>query len=77
VWGSKRTDLTLESGGRCTSAALDAEDGEAVKSQVAAHQFVRPDEIANAVAFLASTEACYISGQDLIIDFGLVAAVRA
>jgi NAD(P)-dependent dehydrogenase (short-subunit alcohol dehydrogenase family) len=34
-------------------AALDAEDAEAVKSQVAAHRFVRPDEIAGALAFLA------------------------
>jgi NAD(P)-dependent dehydrogenase (short-subunit alcohol dehydrogenase family) len=38
-------------------AALDAEDAEAVKSQVAAHRFGRPDEIASAAAFLASTEA--------------------
>jgi NAD(P)-dependent dehydrogenase (short-subunit alcohol dehydrogenase family) len=58
-------------------AALDAEDAEAVKSQVEAHRFARPDEIASAVAFLASTEAYYINGQDLIIDGGLVAAVPA
>jgi NAD(P)-dependent dehydrogenase (short-subunit alcohol dehydrogenase family) len=56
-------------------AALDPEDAEAVKSQVVAHRFGRPDEIASAVAFLASAEASYINGQDLIIDGGLVAAV--
>jgi NAD(P)-dependent dehydrogenase (short-subunit alcohol dehydrogenase family) len=44
---------------------------------VAAHRFGRPAEIASAVAFLASTDAYYINGQDLIIDGGLVAAVPA
>jgi NAD(P)-dependent dehydrogenase (short-subunit alcohol dehydrogenase family) len=48
-----------------------------VKSQVVAHRFGRPDEVASAVLFLASAEASYINGQDLIIDGGLVAAVPA
>jgi NAD(P)-dependent dehydrogenase (short-subunit alcohol dehydrogenase family) len=56
-------------------AALDPEDAEAVRRQVVAHRFGRPDEIAAAVAFLASADASYINGQDLIIDGGLVAAV--
>jgi NAD(P)-dependent dehydrogenase (short-subunit alcohol dehydrogenase family) len=58
-------------------AALDAEEAEAVTSQVVANRFGRPDEVAGAVAFLASAEASYINGQDLIIDGGLVAAVPA
>jgi NAD(P)-dependent dehydrogenase (short-subunit alcohol dehydrogenase family) len=56
-------------------AALEADEAEAVKSQVVAHRFGRPEEIAAAVAFLASPEASYINGQDLIVDGGLVAAV--
>jgi NAD(P)-dependent dehydrogenase (short-subunit alcohol dehydrogenase family) len=56
-------------------AALDADVAKAVKSQVVANRFGRPEEVAAAVAFLASAEASYINGQDLIIDGGLVAAV--
>jgi NAD(P)-dependent dehydrogenase (short-subunit alcohol dehydrogenase family) len=56
-------------------AALDAAEAEAVRSQVVAHRFGRPEEVAAAVAFLASAEASYINGHDLIIDGGLVAAV--
>jgi NAD(P)-dependent dehydrogenase (short-subunit alcohol dehydrogenase family) len=33
-------------------------------------------DAANAVAVLASREAAYINGQDLVIDDGLVAAIR-
>jgi NAD(P)-dependent dehydrogenase (short-subunit alcohol dehydrogenase family) len=56
-------------------AALSEDEAEAVRSQVVAHRFGRPGEIAAAVAFLASAEASYINGQDLIVDGGLVAAV--
>jgi NAD(P)-dependent dehydrogenase (short-subunit alcohol dehydrogenase family) len=56
-------------------AALDEHEATAVKRQVVAHRFGRPEEIAAAVAFLASADASYINGQDLIVDGGLVAAV--
>ncbi|MFN6547684.1 MULTISPECIES: SDR family NAD(P)-dependent oxidoreductase [Mycolicibacterium] len=38
-------------------------------------RFGRPDEIASAVAFLASTQAGYISGADLRVDGGTVRSV--
>jgi NAD(P)-dependent dehydrogenase (short-subunit alcohol dehydrogenase family) len=44
-----------------------------VVAAVAAGRFGTAEDVAGAVAFLASEEASYITGQDLIIDGGLVA----
>jgi NAD(P)-dependent dehydrogenase (short-subunit alcohol dehydrogenase family) len=44
---------------------------------VAAGRLGTAEDVADAVAFLASAEASYVNGQDLIIDGGLVAAVPA
>ncbi|MGI5169121.1 SDR family NAD(P)-dependent oxidoreductase [Spirillospora sp. CA-253888] len=55
-------------------AALGEEEAAALRAQVAAGRFGRPEEVAAAVAFLASRDASYVNAQDLIIDGGLVAA---
>ncbi|WP_406315143.1 SDR family oxidoreductase [Streptosporangium sp. NBC_01639] len=58
-------------------AALSETEAAAITSRVVADRFGRPEEIAAAVAFLASAEASYINGQDLVIDGGLVNAIPA
>ena len=40
--------------------------------QIPAGRFGRPQEIAKAVAFLASDDAAYINGQTLVVDGGMV-----
>jgi 3-oxoacyl-[acyl-carrier protein] reductase len=51
---------------------LSAEIKEGVAKQIPMQKFGEPDDIAAAVAFLASTEARYITGQVLTVDGGLV-----
>ncbi|SHK73845.1 SDR family NAD(P)-dependent oxidoreductase [Streptomyces yunnanensis] len=58
---------------RAANPGPDAEARDA--AQVPLGALGHPDEVAAAVAFLASDDAAYITGQDLIVDGGLVAAV--
>jgi 3-oxoacyl-[acyl-carrier protein] reductase len=51
---------------------LDEKLLDAIRAQTPLARFATPEEIADAVAFLASDEAAYITGQVLAVDGGLV-----
>ncbi|WP_336623402.1 SDR family NAD(P)-dependent oxidoreductase [Nocardia mangyaensis] len=57
-----------------SAAAMSAEFATMAAGRVIAGRFGRAEEIAALVAFLGSTEASYITGQDILVDGGLVAA---
>jgi NAD(P)-dependent dehydrogenase (short-subunit alcohol dehydrogenase family) len=56
-------------------AAIAPEEHADILAKVVSDRFGTADDVADAVAFLASDEASYINGQDLVIDGGLVAAI--
>jgi 3-oxoacyl-[acyl-carrier protein] reductase len=59
------TDLQLESG-------MAEEEIRAYTSKIALNRYGRVEEVANAFAFLASDEASFITGTELVVDGGQI-----
>ena len=53
------------------TAALPDERQAAYKATIPAGRFAQPDEVAAAVAFLASDDSAYINGAVIPVDGGL------
>ncbi|GIG64327.1 SDR family NAD(P)-dependent oxidoreductase [Phytomonospora endophytica] len=60
---------------RMAAEAMDDETRAAAAAETVSGRLGTSEEIAGTVAFLASADAAYVNGQDLIVDGGLVGAI--
>ncbi|WP_454857198.1 SDR family oxidoreductase [Promicromonospora soli] len=84
AWGAKGARINSVSPGVISTPMgqeeLDGESGAQIRAQVDASGTKRPGtpgDIANAVAFLLGPESSFVTGADLLVDGGVVAAVRS
>ncbi len=54
------------------TAAMTPEARAQLSQQIPLERLGRPQDIAGVVAFLASEQAAYITGQTLVVDGGMV-----
>jgi 3-oxoacyl-[acyl-carrier protein] reductase len=54
------------------TAALSAQQAERLLAMIPLRRLGSPDDVAEAVAFLASERAAYITGQTIRVDGGMV-----
>lgn len=83
VWGARGARVNSISPGVISTAMgrleLAGESGEAMRGMVAMSATGRlgtPDDVAAAATFLLGPDASFITGTDLLVDGGVVAAVR-
>lgn len=84
VWGARGARINSVSPGvistRMGQEELDGESGAQMRAMVDASGAKRlgtPGDIANAVGYLLGPESSFVTGTDLLVDGGVVAAVRS
>jgi NAD(P)-dependent dehydrogenase (short-subunit alcohol dehydrogenase family) len=84
IWGRRGARINSISPGTIATPMgqleLDSPMGEGIRGLIAvsaAGRLGTPDEIAAAAAFLLGPESTFITGTDLLVDGGVVAAIRS